>query len=90
MYKLILMVCLSLVSFSAMASCEDLKAQIDSKLQAKGVKSYSLDIVQAENLDAALAASAEAAKKATSPTAKPGKVVGSCEGDTKRIIYTRH
>ena len=92
MYKLTLMVCLSLVSFSAMASCEDLKAQIDSKLQAKGVKSYSLDIVQAENLDAALAASAEAAKKAqaTSPTAKPGKVVGTCEGGTKRIIYTRH
>jgi hypothetical protein len=92
MYKLILSVCLALISLSAMADCTDLKARIDKKLQAKGVKSYTLDIVLAENVDAALVASAKAAKKAqaASPTAKPGKVVGTCEGGTKRIIYTRH
>jgi len=85
-----LSICLALLPLSAMAGCTDLKARIDQKLKAKGVQSYSLDIVLAENLDAALAASAKAAQKSTSPTAKPGKVVGSCEGDTKRIIYTRH
>lgn len=28
-----------------MKSCEELKSEIDAKLQAKGVKSYSLEIV---------------------------------------------
>ena len=90
MHKLILAAGLSLVSLSAMASCEDLKARIDAKLQAKGVKSYSLDIVAADKVDATLAAAAQAASGVASTTAKPGKVVGSCEGDSKRIIYTRH
>jgi len=31
-------------------ACEDLKAEIDAKLQQKGVKSYSLDIVPNEEL----------------------------------------
>ena len=90
MSKLMLCICLTLFSLSAMADCTDLKARIDKKLQAKGVKSYSLDIVLAENVKAALAASAKAAKKSDSPTAKPGEVVGTCEGGTKRIIYRRH
>lgn len=90
MNKLMLSICLALLPLSALADCTDLKARIDKQLKAKGVKSYSLDIVLTENLDAALAASAKAAKKSTSPTAKPGKVVGTCEGGTKRIIYRRH
>ena len=90
MSKLMLSICLALLPLSALADCTDLKARIDKQLKAKGVKSYSLDIVLVENLDAALAASAKAAKKSASPTAKPGKVVGTCEGGTKRIIYRRH
>ena len=50
--------------------CEELKSEIASKLDAKGVKSYSLEIV-AKDQDA------------------DGKVVGSCEGGTKKIVYRR-
>jgi hypothetical protein len=50
--------------------CEELKSEIASKLDAKGVKSYSLEIV-AKDQDA------------------EGKVVGSCEGGTKKIMYRR-
>ncbi len=50
--------------------CEELKSEIASKLDAKGVKSYSLEIV-AKDQDA------------------EGKVVGSCEGGTKKIVYRR-
>jgi hypothetical protein len=50
--------------------CEELKSEIASKLDAKGVKSYSLEIV-AKDQDA------------------EGKVVGTCEGGTKKIVYRR-
>ena len=51
-------------------ACEDLKGEIAKKLDAKGVKGYTLDIVAKD-------------KEAE------GKVVGSCEGGTKKIVYTR-
>lgn len=51
-------------------ACDEVKAAIASKLDAKGVKNYTLDIV---------------AKDAVGE----GKVVGSCEGGSKRIVYTR-
>jgi hypothetical protein len=50
--------------------CEELKSEIASKLDAKGVKSYSLEIV-AKDQDT------------------DGKVVGTCEGGTKKIVYRR-
>ena len=50
--------------------CEDLKSEIAQKLDAKGVKSYTLEIV-AKDKDA------------------QGKVVGTCEGGTKKIVYRR-
>ena len=50
--------------------CEELKSEIATKLDAKGVKSYSLEIVPKDQ-DAA------------------GKVVGTCEGGTKKIVYSR-
>jgi len=50
--------------------CEELKSEIAAKLDAKGVKGYTLDIVSAD----------QAADK---------KVVGSCEGGAKRIVYSR-
>src|SRR5229473_641566 len=50
--------------------CEELKDEITKKLDAKGVKGYTLEIV-AKDKDAA------------------GKIVGTCDGDTKKIIYTR-
>ena len=72
MKKLILVAVLLMIASPAFAkkSCEELKAEIDAKLQAKGVKSYSLEIVPNENV-------------------KDGKVVGTCDGGTKKIIYKR-
>jgi len=50
--------------------CEELKTEIAAKLDAKGVKSYTLDIV-AKDKDA------------------EGKEVGTCEGGSKKIMYSR-
>jgi hypothetical protein len=51
-------------------ACDDLKAEIAKKLDAKGVVGYSLDIVDKG--------------KETE-----GKIVGSCDGGTKSIVYNR-
>jgi hypothetical protein len=51
-------------------SCEELKVEIATKLDAKGVKGYTLDIV-AKDKDA------------------EGKVVGTCDGGSKKIIYSK-
>ena len=54
----------------AMKACDELKSEIDAKLKAKGVKSYSLEIVPNEQV-------------------KDQKVVGTCDGGTKKIVYKR-
>jgi len=62
-----------LLSISALAeikSCEELKAEIEAKLKAKGVTGYTLEIIPADQV-------------------KEQKIVGSCEGGTKKISYTR-
>ena len=88
MRNLLLATCLASFSFTAMASCDDVKSQIDAKLQAKGVTSYTLEIVPVA--PAAAAAPAAASGAAAAPAiASTGKVVGNCEGETKQIIYTR-
>jgi len=51
--------------------CEELKSEIATKLDAKGVKGYSLEIVDKDK------------------EAADGKIVGSCEGGTKKIVYSR-
>ena len=53
-------------------TCDDLKAEIAKKLDAKGVVNYSLDVV-------------DKGKEADAN----GKVVGSCDGGTKSIVYSR-
>ena len=55
----------------AAKTCEDLKTEIAAKLDAKGVKSYTLDIVAKDD------------------TTTEGKVVGTCGGGTKKIMYKR-
>jgi hypothetical protein len=52
-------------------ACEELKSEIAAKLDAKGVKSYSLEIV------------------AKDKDVTEGKVVGTCEGGTKKIVYSK-
>jgi Protein of unknown function (DUF1161) len=51
-------------------ACEELKDEITKKLDAKGVKGYTLEIV-AKDKDA------------------EGKTVGTCDGGTKKIIYSK-
>src|SRR5260370_38813133 len=51
-------------------ACEERKDEITKKLDAKGVKGYTLEIV-AKDKDA------------------EGKVVGTCDGGTKKILYNR-
>jgi hypothetical protein len=52
--------------------CEELKEEIAKKMDANGVKSYSLDIVGTDKVKDG-----------------EGKVVGSCDGGAKKIVYTR-
>lgn len=73
MNKLLMAMGLLMLAGGAMAAgkpCEELKAEIAAKLDAKGVRGYTLEII--EKGDPA------------------GKVVGSCEGGTKEIVYTRN
>ena len=72
MKKLIISVALLMIATPVFAKkdCDELKAEIDAKIQAKGVKAYTLEIVPNEQV-------------------KDGKVVGSCDGGTKKILYTR-
>jgi hypothetical protein len=51
-------------------SCEELKTEITAKMEAKGVKSPKLDIVDNDKVGDA-------------------KVVGSCDGGTKKITYAK-
>lgn len=58
------------VAPTARKSCDDLKAEISKKLDAKGVVGYTLDAVdKGKEGDA--------------------KVVGTCDGGTKSLTYTR-
>jgi hypothetical protein len=57
----------------AVRPCEDLKAEIAAKLDAAGVKAYVLTVL----------ANAQVAD------ASDAKVVGSCDGGTKKIVYKK-
>ncbi|QHC93183.1 MULTISPECIES: DUF1161 domain-containing protein [unclassified Pseudomonas] len=59
---------------AAPKNCEKLKEEIEVKIQAKAVPSYTLEIVSKE----------EAAKHDIA------MVVGSCENGTKAIIYQKN
>ena len=88
MRKVALLTCLALVSLPAMAdilSCDALKARVDAKLQAKGVQSYTLEIVATEGPSS----STDAASAVPAIKMSKGKEVGTCDGGTKRLIYTR-
>jgi len=73
MKKLILAIGLLSIAGTTLAAgkpCEELKAEIAAKLDAKGVSGYSLEIVE-------------------KGTAAGGKVVGTCEGGSKEIVYKK-
>jgi hypothetical protein len=50
--------------------CDELKEAIQARIEAKGVKKFSLDIVD-------------------NAKAGDGKVVGTCDGGSKKILYRR-
>jgi hypothetical protein len=50
--------------------CEELRAEIAAKIDARGVSGYTLEIVAPED-------------------AGERKIVGRCEGGTRRIVYLR-
>jgi hypothetical protein len=60
----------SATSLAAVTSCEEISGKIEAKLQGKGVKNYTLQVVGKD-------------------TETKNRVVGSCEGGSKKIIYTR-
>jgi hypothetical protein len=64
------MLALAAPAFAAGKPCEELKAEIATKLDEKKVVGYKLDIVDTDKVG-------------------DGKVVGSCEGGTKKIVYSR-
>jgi len=73
MKKIILSIGLTVVAMSAFAQqkpCDELKAEIDAKMQAKGVKNFTLEAIESDKV-------------------KDEKVVGSCEGGKKKIVYKR-
>ena len=57
-------------AFAAPKPCEELKAEIEAKLQANGVKNHTLEIVPADQV-------------------KDEKIVGTCGGGSKKIIYKK-
>jgi len=72
MNKLLLAATLTLVSATSFAAnnCDEVKAQIETKIKNVGVALYKLEIVDAD--------------------ANPGgKVVGTCDGGKKKIVYWR-
>lgn len=87
MRKVALMFCLALVSLPAAAdilTCDALKTRVDAKLQAKGVPSYTLEIISTE-----APSGTNAASGVPSTVANKGKEVGTCDGGKKRLMYTK-
>ena len=62
----------ALCSTSAFAAkpCDELKSEIATKMDAMGVKDYSLEVIANEQ-------------------ATDKKIVGSCDGGTKKIAYAK-
>lgn len=72
MKNLVATLALALVVTPSLAqkSCDELKSEIAAKLEAKGVKNATLEIVATDAV-------------------KDEKVVGSCEGSSKKITYKK-
>ncbi|MCB1690731.1 MAG: DUF1161 domain-containing protein [Halioglobus sp.] len=73
MRKFTLVLLATLVTSPAIAQpkdCDELKAEIDAKISANGVASFTTTIVDRD-------------------AAEDGKVVGTCDNGTKKIVYKR-
>jgi uncharacterized protein DUF1161 len=75
MKALVAVVAALLIATPALAQrkdCGELKAEIEGKIKANGVKAFTLDVVPTDKVKDG-----------------DGKVVGSCEGGTQKIVYKR-
>ena len=75
MKKTCLLLPLLLLTFEASAAdlrkpCEELAREIALKIEAYGVKAYTLDTIEAKDVNGQ-------------------RIVGSCDGGTRRIAYAR-
>ena len=73
MKTLALVIALALAAMPALAavkSCEELKNEIEAKIKAKNVMSYSLEVVAVAEV-------------------KDQKIVGTCDGGKKNIVYKK-
>ena len=57
-------------AWAAVKPCEELKTEIAAKLDEKGVKNYTLTVVETDKVGEA-------------------KVIGSCDGGSKKITYEK-
>ena len=67
---------LSGTAWAQKKDCAELKGEIEAKIKKNGVDKFTLDIVEADKKD-------EGKGKAE------GKVVGTCDGGAKKIVYKR-
>lgn len=61
-------------ALAAPKACEELKAEIEAKIQAQGVTSYTLEIITAEE----------------AKSQDPSMIVGSCNFGRMKIIYQKN
>lgn len=77
MKRFVLAIICGVLATSAVAApkdCEELRKEIEVKIQAKAIPSYTLEIVSKEEADKHYVA----------------MVVGTCENGTKAIIYQKN
>ena len=71
---ILVMVFCSTSAFAEIKSCEELKAEIEAKLKAKGVEGYSLEILPTDQVkDQKIIGSCEGGAKKISYSRKKGK-----------------
>ena len=67
---------LSTTAWAQKKDCNDLKTEIEAKIKKNGVDKFTLDVVDAD-------------KQAGDKGKAEGKVVGTCEGGAKKIVYKK-
>ncbi len=65
----------TLTAQAAPKPCEDLKKEVSARLDAQGVKSYSLEAVAVDD---------------TTQNKPENKVVGTCDRGSKKLIYRKN
>jgi hypothetical protein len=67
-HSVAVMLCVANTASHAAANCDSVRSQIEDRVRASGVTSFTLSTVEAD-------------------ARVPGKVVGTCDLGTKKIIY---